>query len=74
MDGRQTQYDLWSQTDLGQDDLRGRPAILLGGSQVQWNHVFNRVQPIGVLKADHKPDREAFLGFGYRGFGSENKR
>ena len=80
MGGRMTQYDLWAETDLRRvGSLQGRPAVLLGGRQHQWDQVFERVEPIGTIWRDHKggPERdpkerrEAFLGFGYRGFGVE---
>jgi hypothetical protein len=72
MAGRRTQYDYWPQTDLRNPDtaatLRGRPAVLLGGTEEQWRQAFDRVESIGRLEGDHKKDRTAFLGFGYRGW------
>ena len=73
MGGRRTQYDLWAETDLRRaDHLLGSPAVLVGGEEHQWDLVFDRVEPIGNLKGDHKTDRKSFIGFGYRGFGPEN--
>ncbi len=72
MGGRKTQYDLWRHTDLTQaQNLLGKPAILLGATQEQWQHVFENVQPIGPLKGDHK-QRPAFIGYNFRGFSTEN--
>ncbi|MCH9058615.1 MAG: glycosyltransferase family 39 protein [Planctomycetes bacterium] len=73
VNGRRTQYDLWSDTDLSNmKHLEGRPAVLVGGSETQWAKVFGRVESIGILAGEHKPDRRAYLGFGYRGFGRED--
>ncbi|MCH7961719.1 MAG: hypothetical protein IIC49_05240 [Planctomycetes bacterium] len=85
VNGRRTQYDLWSDTDLSNmKHLEGRPAVLVGGSETQWAEVFGRVESIGSLAGEHKTDgsresnqrepelRQAYLGFGYRGFGRED--
>lgn len=65
--GRGTQYDHWTQTDLDnpqtRQELAGRSAVLLGGTQRQWERAFTRVVAIGQLPGDHK-GREAFLGYG----------
>jgi hypothetical protein len=74
--GRQTQYDQWTTeawgdlaTDLSDLTLLGgRPAVLMGGRIEQWRTAFNRVESLGTLEGDHKSQREAFLGYGYRGF------
>lgn len=69
MGGRRTQYDYWPDTDL--DDLsrlRGRPAVLVGGSKDQWAGAFEHVEELGPLAGEYKARRPAFLGFGYRGF------
>jgi 4-amino-4-deoxy-L-arabinose transferase-like glycosyltransferase len=72
MGGRLTQYDIWAETDLRRaDHLKGRPAVLLGGQQHQWERAFERVESIGPLKGDHK-QRPAFLGYNFRGFNQEN--
>lgn len=72
MGGRKTQYDLWRHTDLTQAiNLLGKPAILLGATQEQWQHVFEHVEPIGPLKGDHK-QRPAFVGHNFLGFKQEN--
>ncbi len=66
--GRKTQYDYWPDTDLGNPELKGRPAILVGGERSQWLSAFDRVEPIGALRGETKKDRSAFVGYGFRGF------
>jgi hypothetical protein len=66
MAGRETQYDYWPDTDLTDPALRGRSGVLLGATRQQWEHMFQRVQPIGPLAGETKADREAFLGYGFR--------
>ena len=76
--GRKTQYDIWPHTDLSRpesnDPLRGRPALLFGGSEADWRRAFRRVEPIGALEGEPKANRESFLGFGYRGFDRRNRQ
>ncbi|MEM9065784.1 MAG: glycosyltransferase family 39 protein [Planctomycetota bacterium] len=73
--GRQTQYDHWAETDLTNPEteamLRGRPALILGGSEPQWLQLFERVEPLGPLEGDHK-GRPAFLGYGYQGLPNQD--
>src|SRR5690606_18107420 len=38
--GRRTQFGYWPETDLGRDDLVGRPAVLLGGTEEEWSSLF----------------------------------
>jgi len=74
--GRKTQYDQWTTeqwgelatdlADLGR--LGGRPAVLMGGRIEQWRTAFDRVEELGTLDGDHKRERPAYLGYGYRGF------
>ncbi|QOJ00380.1 MAG: glycosyltransferase family 39 protein [Phycisphaeraceae bacterium] len=66
MGGRRTQYDYWSETDLADASLAGRPAVMLGDAGIDWSWGFDRVEPRGRLSGDRKRQREAFLGFGYR--------
>jgi hypothetical protein len=66
MAGRQTQYDYWEDTDLTDPALRGRNGVLVGATRQQWEHLFDRVEPIGPLAGETKPNREAFLGYGFR--------
>lgn len=68
INGSPTAYDFWDETALDRPDLFGRPALLVGASAVQWSPAFDRVVPIGVLEGDMKRGREAFMGYGYRGF------
>jgi hypothetical protein len=69
MAGRPTQYDYWADTDLDDPSLLGRPAVLVGAVLDQWTPLFDRVTPIGRLVGEHKKEREAFLGYGYKGWG-----
>lgn len=71
MGGRKNQYDFWSQTDLEDPALRGRPAVMIGASQEQWGAAFDSVETVGRLEGDRRPernDRTAFTGIGFRGF------
>lgn len=68
--GRKTQYDYWADTDLRDPALIGRPGVLVGGVESQWARAFERVEPIGQIRGETKRDRQAFLGFGFKGFGS----
>ena len=70
-DGRKTQYDLWAKTNLADpavnEPLLGRPALLFHASIEEWERFFDRVEPIGKLPHEPKSDREAFIGYGFRG-------
>jgi 4-amino-4-deoxy-L-arabinose transferase-like glycosyltransferase len=69
-EGRRTQYDYWSATDLS--DLKvlgGRPAVLIGSKLERWGVAFDRVVGVGRLEHETKDKRDTFLGYGYRGFG-----
>lgn len=70
--GRRTQFDMWPDSDLSRRevnlDLSGRPAVLVGSTQGQWERAFELVEPIGALDGETKKDRVSFLGYGYRGF------
>lgn len=70
--GRRTQFDMWADSDLSRREvnleLTGRPAVLVGSTQGQWEHGFEHVEPIGALDGETKRDRVSFLGYGYRGF------
>ncbi len=70
--GRRTQYDEWDRTSLASPEttarLLGRSAVLLGAEQETWKLAFERVEPIGRLEGEHKEDRRAFVGYGFKGF------
>ncbi len=70
--GRRTQFDMWPDSDLARREvnlaLTGRPAVLVGSTQGQWERAFELVEPIGALEGETKKDRVSFLGYGYRGF------
>ncbi len=67
--GRPVQYDYWEETDLRRAlQLRGRPAILFGATLEDWAAVFQRVEQVGLLRAEGKSDRPAFRGYGFLGF------
>jgi hypothetical protein len=69
MGGRPTQYDFWPDRSLDDPSLLGRPAVLSGATLQQWAPLFERVEPVpnGRLNGEHKKDRLAFLGYGYKG-------
>lgn len=72
--GRGTQYDHWIETDLTDERtiaaLHGRPALVMGATQPQWERAFERVDPVGPVEGDHK-DRPAFYAYGFKGFPSD---
>ena len=48
--------------------LLGRDALIVGGHHVEdWLPFFEKVELLGVLDGDGKPDRPAFYGYAYRG-------
>jgi len=67
--GRRSQYDYWQGTDLrGAMHLLGKDALIVGGYRVEdWLPYFEKVELLGRLDGDGKPDRPAFYGYGYRG-------
>lgn len=67
--GRRSQYDYWQGTDVrGAMHLLGKDALIVGGYRVEdWLPYFERVELLGRLDGDGKPDRPAFYGYGYRG-------
>lgn len=67
--GRRSQYDYWQATDLrGAIHLLGKDALIIGGYRVEdWLPYFEKVELLGRLDGDGKPDRPAFYGYGYRG-------
>lgn len=73
MGGRRSQFDLWEHTDLRRAELIGRDALLLSNDKPHtlefWRSVFDTVEPIpgGKLEGEHKRDRVAYIGRGYRG-------
>lgn len=66
--GRRTAYDFWPDTRLDAADLRGRPALLVGGQREAWSPAFEIVRDLGPLRGEHKRGRSAFAGLNYRGF------
>ncbi len=70
-EGRKTQYDLWPETDLRNDQTRaelvGRPGVLMGGEVAMWSEMFEGVTEIGRLPAEPKRDRRAFTGLRFTG-------
>lgn len=79
MGGRKSQFDLWPETSLAQPWLIGGDALLLSNDKSRtienWGRLFDRVEPVRSDRADdprklegeHKKDRVAFWGLGYRG-------
>lgn len=67
--GRRSQYDYWQATDLrGAMPLLGSDALIVGGYRVErWLPFFEKVELLGMLDGDGKPDRPAFYGYGFRG-------
>jgi hypothetical protein len=74
MVGRKTEYDFWPGSSLDDPSLLGRPAVLSGATLEQWQPLFERVLPVesiehdGRLNGEHKKDRLAFVGYGYKGW------
>jgi hypothetical protein len=77
MGGRRTQFDLWPETSLDRPDLIGRSAVLLSNDKAvtlaHWARMFSTVTPLATesgsqkLDGEHKKDRVAWIGRGYRG-------
>lgn len=71
--GRKSHFDYWPQTDPRRSELMGRPAVLLSNDQPfirdRWSEWFERIEPVGRLRGEHKRDRVAYVGYGYRGVG-----
>jgi hypothetical protein len=67
--GRRSQYDYWQATDLrGAMHLLGRDALIVGGYRPDdWLPFFERVELLGTLDGDGKPDRPAYYGYSFRG-------
>lgn len=66
--GRPTQHDFWSDTDLADPALLGRPAIIVGGSGPLWAQIFDRVEDEGLLPGVERKGLHAFRAYGFRGF------
>lgn len=81
MGGRKSQFDFWPDTALNRSDLMGRSAIILSNDKsstiARLNRMFERVEPYRSpdggqkLAGEHKKDRVAYIGHGYRGVGSD---
>jgi hypothetical protein len=78
MGGRRSQFDFWADTALDGPQLLDQPALLLSNDKPvtleRWRGMFERVEPLGPpwsagpkLDGEHKKDRVAYLGYGYRG-------
>lgn len=73
MGGRKSQFDLWARTDLRDPSLLGRDALLLSNDKPHtlefWRSIFESVEliPKEKLDGEHKRDRVAYIGRGYRG-------
>lgn len=80
MGGRKSQFDLWPRTDLRDPALLGRDALLLSNdkphTQEFWGSIFETVEMIPEVKLDgeHKRDRVAYIGRGYRGLSAREAR
>lgn len=82
MGGRKSQFDFWPDTSLSRDDVIGQPALLMSNDKPEtverWRAMFARVEPLATpdhkLEGEHKKDRVAFVGYGYRGVGRGAKR
>lgn len=71
--GRKTQHDLWTETDLRNNDtiaaLLGRPALLFGKDIHVFHVLFDRIELIEDLPGEPKPEaRGTYVGYGFRGF------
>lgn len=75
--GRQSHFDFVPELSIDRPELLGRPAIILSNDRPEvrqvWERLFDRVveyrSPAGSrrLPGEHKRDRVAYFGFGYRG-------
>lgn len=72
--GRVTQYDFWSDTDLRDPSLLGRPALVVGGTLESWAPFFDEVGQPFTLDGDLKKGRPAMVCRGYRGIPTEPAR
>ncbi len=73
MGGRKSQFDLWPHASLADPSLLGRDALLLSNDKPHtlafWQSIFDSVTliPKDKLDGEHKKDRVAYIGRGYRG-------
>ncbi len=74
MQGRQAQHDYWPEMDLGQPELLGRNAVLVGEPVRKWQReeAFDELivaDPARVIRQGQVVQEwELYLGLGYRGF------
>lgn len=81
MGGRKSQFDFWPDTSLSRPDVIGQPALLMSNDKPEtlelWRAMFARVEPLPTdghrLDGEHKKDRIAYIGHGYRGLGRAGK-
>lgn len=85
MGGRKSQFDYWTETSLLRRELAGGMAVLLSNNKPntleRWRGMFERVEPLDTpdqkLDGEHKKDRVAWIGTGYRpsdGQGADSQR
>ncbi len=72
--GEPSQYDYFTDTRLGQPDLAGRNALLVGADEERWSALFDRVEPLGSLYPEFDarriargryPRYQVYAGYGY---------
>ncbi len=65
--GRPTPHDYWPSHDLRAPELRGQPALLIGGTLTAWRDWFESIESLGLVPGVERKGVEAFLGRGYKG-------
>lgn len=72
--GRKTQYDMWTQTDLTNQDtlapMLARPGVLFGGRSDQWSCAFDQLIDIGQLEKEPKDSKTTYIGHNFHAFDS----
>ncbi len=63
--GRPTNHDFWPETDLKNPALRGRAAVLVGGTSEQWATLFERVEDIGPARGLERKGMHLFRAWGF---------
>ncbi|MFN0010825.1 MAG: ArnT family glycosyltransferase [Phycisphaerales bacterium] len=63
--GRPTNHDFWPETDLRNPALRGRAAVLVGGTMEQWTPLFERVEDLGLARGLERKGMHLYRAWGF---------